>query len=600
MRWVALAFTAIVFVLLAVAWQHEERPRTPARAPGATRPAEVAPAPEPAEHATEEPEPSPLTVRFTVGFLGSERAVGRVRAAVWALDRDAEAIPVTTDDGTFEITLPAPGRYRLGDIEIDGEEIPHYSRDLLVINSDAIEILVPEARDVTLVVVDAKDGRPVADVMVHDYVASWEWDLGFEPGHRIPGPRTLGSKPRRTDRSGRLALGKGRGAASVYLFAEGYAWTAVSIPFDAGDEIVVELERGGAVRLVVPGWNELRKPRVWARRVMSFDDFRVLQPDKNGVLLLDGLLGDDYAFTVRRGQPWDEGKVYGTGEISVRAGETGELTVHVKPEVTLPKVRVTGTLTVPATWKERPTWMTFEGFEEANAEIDETVMFFRPPYRYETKPIPPGQYVVEVRPYLWGRRVTVSDRGERFDFELPHPVTVRVTVVDAEGGRRIPGATLMWRVPMPGGSSSSSSWIRPDSASDLLVFQAPPGTVWLEAEAPGYYGYEQTVDADENRDVTVRLDEGGVVVVRLRLNGRPFDGAGMRVTVETSDRHFDYPFENGVARLDTVEPGDYEVKLSDVAGCAAVPAQRVEVKAGRTHEVLFDLKRKPVPEEAER
>jgi hypothetical protein len=597
MRWVALALTVIVVVLaVVVASQREEHPRTTARAPEPQPPAKAAPAPLPPEAVPEEPKPGPLTVRIAVGWLGSERPVQRVKGRVRAGDYEIEAIPVATDDGAFEVTLPGPGWYHLDVFEIDGEEFPLAATAFLVRTADPIEIRVPRAREVTLVVVDARDRRPLADVLVYDDVDSSDWNLLFEPGHIVPGPKTRAGQPRRTDRSARLPMGRGWGAARLYLFAPGYAWKAVSVPFDAGGEVVVELERAGALRLVVAGWRELREPRVWAHRVMSSDDFRVLQPDDNGELLIDGLLADDYVFTVRRGRPWDEGKVYGTGEVRVRAGETAELKIHAKPDAPLSKVHVTGTLTVPATWKEPPSWMIIEGFGEATAEVHEVVIFSDPPYTFRTKAIPPGKYSVKVQPHNWIRWVTVSyPRGGHFDFELPHPVTVRVAVVDG-AERHIPGARVLWLATIPGRSSGGLKAARKEP-SDRFVFQVAPATVVLQVSAPGHVYHWETLEVDEDRDVTVRMRKGGIVVVRLRLDGRPFDGADVRVELDTGHG---CGIENGVARFEALEPGDYDVKLDDVAGCAAVPPQRVKVEAGRTHEVLFDLNRKPVPEVAER
>ncbi|MHC5031619.1 MAG: hypothetical protein ACYTGI_09270 [Planctomycetota bacterium] len=601
MRWVALALTATVVVLTAVAWRSEEHARTPARAPGAEPPAETAPAPpaprpEPAEEAAEEPEPGPIHVRFNVGFFGSERAVGCLKASVCARGRNVEAIPVSTEDGTFELMLPRPGRYYLCDVEIDGEEIPEYRREFLVTKSTTVEIRVPEAREVTLVVVDARNQHPLPDVAVYDYRGEGGWGWDFDGGCRLPDQKTLAAKPRRTDGAGRLALGKGRGAARLYLFAESYAWTAVSVPFDAGHEIVVELERGGRVRLLVPGWNELPEPGIWVRRAMTTDDFRVPPPGENGELLLDGLCADDHVFTVRRGEPWRNGKVYGTGEVSVRAGETVELTMHVKPEVTVPDVRVTGTVTVPATWVEPPFYIAIRGVGKATAGVASTLLLEIRPYRFRTGPIPPGRYVAVVTPYMWSQPITVSDHGGHFDFDLPHPVTLRVAVVDAATGRPIPSARLFGKV----AAAWTSEEAGPPKLDGRFVVQVAPGTARLWTLASGYVESDTRVAASEDRDVTVRLRKAGIVVVRLRLDGRPFDGAGAHVTVERPRQSAGRRFVAGVARFDTLEPGDHEVRLSDVAGCTPVPPQRIEVEAGRTHEVVFELERKPVPDEAER
>jgi len=330
---------------------------------------------------------------------------------------------------------------------------------------------------------------------------------------------------------------------------------------------------------------------------MTTKDFLIPPLGEDGELLLDGLCADDYVFNVRRGEPWQGGTVYGTGEVSVRAGETVELTVHVRPETAITKVRVTGTLTVPATWiRPPPGSITLSGLDKANAEVEKQICFEYTPYRFETSPIPPGRYLAVVRPCLWSERVTVSDRGGHFDLDVPHPVTLRVAVVDAATGRRAPDASLSCGVPAARTSKSAG----PPVETGLFVFQAVPGALELHAEAPGYVSREAPVAAQEDRELSVRLHKAGTVVVRLRLDGRPFEGGGVRMTLEGSNLWTRRRFKAGVARVGELEPGAYDVKLGDVVGCNAVPAQRVKVEAGRTHEVLFDLKRKPVPEEAKR
>jgi hypothetical protein len=574
-------------------------PRPAAELPPAPDPAPEPPPPPDEEEAPDEPAAAefPVPVRGRVLFVDSDRAPETFTARLWPLDREGESVEIPGREGRFEGTLPA-GRYAVR-IETDGEEIES-DQEVVVDGRGEVEVRLPEAHEVTVVVVDARDRKPLADVLVYE---ARDWD---EPGDRVPGPETLTQEPRRTDATGRLPLGKGRGSTRLYFFAGEYAWHAAAVPFGAGGDVVVELSPGGDARLLIPRFAELGAPQIWARRLFTEEWSRLPPPSDAEEILVGGLAADDFEFRVCRGAWFEDARVYGTAFGTIRAGVTTTITITVTPEPAPVMVKVTGTVRVPPGWNEPPGWITFEGAEESNAEVDERIMFGRHPdrgegfgertdedpslFRFETRAVPAGRYLVDVRPCQCARYVTVTDRSTHFDIDLPQPVTVRVRVVDARGRDLGPAARVTWYVPM----EDRSSWSHDDTVRDgaAFVFQAPPGNVTIDAQAPGFLDAGETFEVTHDRDVTITLGPAGTVVVRLRIDGRPFDGAGARVELDGPDSWSRRGFEAGAATFDHVPPGTSRVALGEVAGCEPVEPVDVEVAAGETREVWFDLRRK--------
>jgi hypothetical protein len=587
------------------------RDRADAR-PGVELPLPAAPEPplppdEPDVAVEAAPPSGPVAVRGKVLFLESGRVPATFTAWLSPTDREGDDVEVSGSEGRFDVELPA-GRYAVLGVEADGEEIDTW-QDVVVDGRGEIEIRIVEAHEVAVVVIDARDRKPLADVLVYENKDDWQWH-DFEPGDRVPGPKTVSKEPRRTDSDGRLPLGRGRGSVELYFRAEGYAWRAAEVAYGAGGEVVVELESGGDARLLIPRFAELRAPQIWMRRLFSSDESRLAPPAGTEELLVSGLVADDYEFTICRGDRYDEARVYGTTTGSIRAGKTATITIEVTPDPAPVLVKVTGTITVGAGWKAPPDWIKFEGAEPSNAEIDETIIvaehvqavadaegFARRSgedprlVRFETRALPIGRYLVEIEPYLWARYVTVTDRSSHFDFALPQPVTIRVRLADAQGNDLGLPADVTWYVPMEERSGwSSNTAVR---EGDAFVLQAPPGKVTIRAEAPGYLAKQDRFEIPEDRVVTLALERAGAVIVRLRIDGKPFDGAGVSIEIRMPSGGGQLRgFDAGAARFDGLEPGRGTVALGEVAGCEAVEPIDIEVAAGQTRDLWIDLKRK--------
>ena len=519
-------------------------------------------------------------------WLGVIGAMATVVLAAWALfdrsgvSRRADTSPVVPSVAV-EVPL-APAQSRAPEAASEPPTVDEDPDGLVDAQGES------EERAVDLIVVDARNGNPIADALAHEYAG----DYDFEPGARLPGPATLRREPRHADSGGRLRLAKGRDCARLYLFAEGYAWRAVEVPWDAGAEVVVDLETGGDAYLLIPRFQELRAPQIWVRRPIQEWIRAPLPPSGTDEVLVRGLVPGDYEIRICRGEWFESGTIYGTGTGTIVAGKTRNITIAVTPEPAQAMVTVTGTVTVPAGWKHPPDWITFEGAEESNADISETVFFggrgadeeARGAVCFKTDALPAGRYLAKIDPYQWAKHVVVSDRSTRFDFDVPRAVNVRVRVVD---GKQVDvrGATVRWCTPLAG----RIGW--PASSEDgMHVFQAPPGMVTVGADAPGFVVVEEQFDVQEDRELTLTLARGATAIVRLRIDGKPFDGTVARVELRGPGLWREQGFYAGAATFDGLPPGKWTLTLGDVAGCAAVAPQGIEVAAGETREVWFDLK----------
>jgi hypothetical protein len=544
-------------------------------------------------------------------LVGSDRVPGTVTGFFLNLADDEETRFEATR-GRFEVELE-PGTYWVVDVEVDGEEIKHFHQEVAVERGGEVEVRIPEAFEVTLVVIDARDRTPIAGALVYEN-RDGEWHFEWERGNRLPGPLTLRQQPRRTDALGRLPLGRGRGSAELCVHAEGRAWNAVEVPFGAGAEVVVELVAGGDVRLLIPRLGELLAPRISAKS--ESHSFPLVPADGAEEILVHGLAEDEYEFTVRRGESYELGKVYGTAKGWVRAGETTTITVPVTPDPAPVMVKVTGTIKVPGGWKEPLRYLSLKGLEESNTEVERTLHEGRRPtdegflarggdgFRFEFSAVPSGRYLVKFDGYQWKKELRVTDRTSQFDLELPRPVTVRVHVVDTKGQDLISTVWASFQAPfpfeaelpenvedvLPAINASGQDQIEPEDG--VLVFQAPPGDVTISANAPGFVDGELSLEIREDRDVTLTLERAGIVAVRLRIDGEPFDGASTRMSLGDDTRSWMLGFDGGVARFDRLPPGTWTARVGDVAGCEPARPVEVDVAGGETREVTIDLKRK--------
>jgi hypothetical protein len=601
-----------VLVAALVVWLAAQPPSTPRSeaAPAQIRepapkevetPATVPPPSPPAPQKTTEISPGSIRVVGTISYEDTQRSPNTFEASFWPEEREQEPIRFRAPQGRFEIELPAAGRYTLMYVVADGVKHDYYQKGFLFTQHTEITVQLALAREVTLVVVHDGSGNPISGARVYEHRGSHDWE-SFETPHQIPGPRTIAQEPLRTDSSGCFRLGRGFGVKQFYIVADGCAWTSAAIPFAMGGEVRVRLVAGGGVRLRIPQWRELEQPLLWAHCDHRSLHLRVRPPNEVGGGLVHGLPVGNYVFEIRRGGWWEDSHVYGRATVEVVAGVVVPLTIEVNPGQALGKAVVTGTLTVPRGWTDRPAWVTFEGLETENAEINETVHFRgwqdRETLPFRTDPIPAGRYLVEAASLGWGQKIEVPIGGGHFDLSLPPPLDLHVRVIDDTTGHDIPTAQLNWNAVHERLGGWATYSVPRDHATGVFKLQVPPAVLALSAEADGYIdrGLKVGVEAGKLCEAVIRLQRAAVLTVRLRLDGESFSGDGVAVEVERSWAGGSYcsarGFDNGEARFADLAPGTWTVDVSESPILEEVEPLRIELKAGETKQIVIDLRRK--------
>ena len=77
----------------------------------------------------------------------------------------------------------------------------------------------------------------------------------------------------------------------------------------------------------------------------------------------------------------------------------------------------------------------------------------------------------------------------------------------------------------------------------------------------------------------------------MRLDGREFSGYGMDATLTGGSEPW-MRFQRGGWQAKSVAPGKYRLELAVTEGIESVPSREVEIAAGKTTELVIDLKRK--------
>ena len=140
----------------------------------------------------------------------------------------------------------------------------------------------------------------------------------------------------------------------------------------------------------------------------------------------------------------------------------------------------------------------------------------------------------------------------------------------------------------------SGFWDWQNPSTGEIAFQVPAGRVKLEVRADGYIEETQELTAVSGvaYTVTQRLERAGLLVVRVRLDGREFSAYGMEATLTGGSEPWTDRFQRGAWRSKSVAPGKYRLELGVSVGIKPVPSREVEIAAGKTTELVIDLKRK--------
>ena len=160
-------------------------------------------------------------------------------------------------DGRCEVRVPSLGRFHLYELHADGESHEECRGYVFLEAGKGLALILDEPAEAIVLAVDAATRSPIATAL-----ASRREDLSIDSSaaHPLVAQTDLVGMVR-AEESGRIRMGKGLGVAELVVGAPGYAWTAITVPFD-GSVKTVSLVRGGSLRLRVENWAKLEEPIV--------------------------------------------------------------------------------------------------------------------------------------------------------------------------------------------------------------------------------------------------------------------------------------------------------------------------------------------------
>jgi hypothetical protein len=605
-----------------------------------TSPPRLAPSLAPAPPSPEPKSQTPTDDKASVVLLyaNGDPVEGQVEIGLAMKGDPGVATSGTHPGGAFDLVVERPGTYEVTRLEIEGKPYP-YTSDLPAVElrtgSGFRLVLAPPCKAV-FEVVDSSTKAPVQDARAFRYVpAQDEHFTIFATPIQIPTASTLAGTAVSGDREGRVHLPAFCAESRWYVVAPGKAWASVEARLTAEGKQRVELHPGGSLAVEIPRWKDLVTPTVdgqWGSKGRphrpaaattidapegALDSWEPLPsgpflelpaPDESGRLRLDGLPVGLCGIAVRRGPSFRDGERYGSGSVEIRTGETAALTIDVDPTRVDAPVPVRGAVRVPEAWDEEHVVVFLEGNDEKTAgtgRSSRVALVPGQPTSFELDPVPPGKYELWVYPTEWRTWIRVPPRGARLDLSVPPPCAGEVQVVDGETGATITRAEVRWGYHLEGDDGDPLQEAEHDSDTDCYRFQAPAGPVRLSAVAEGY----QRVGFGDRR-VEVRLAPGtvvrrvlemrraGTIVVRAHLDGKPLEQgtlAGSFLTVQyETDEESGVEFGSlgeGDASFTGLAPREWTVSLGGIPGFRAVEPRKVELRAGETVEVVFDLER---------
>jgi hypothetical protein len=546
-----------------------------------------------------------IRVRGTVKYEDG-RPVGEFQ---FDLDGEDTALLVCGRDGAFDRRLPGPGLYRVWLVHADGENWEDLGLEFEVADGASVDVVLPLAKDATLLVVDRETGAPLpsARALVHRESADeWIYD-------DYPNPATLGGEALAADAAGRISLGPGKGTTTVFVVADGRAWRKVEVGRDGAAATRVALEPGGALRLTVAGWTALEEATVFAQCEEPWRGWSLPPPGADGRADYSGIPEGVWTVFVRRGWQWLDGEVYGEGQVRVSTGAETALTIETTPSSAGAPVPVSGTVALPAAWGRRHIRLVFEGAEPRNRTVERSSRFEAlgdgTPTPFALGPMPPGEYEVTIDPQYY-LRVTVQAGGGEFAFRVPPPGTLVVRVVDDATDAPVAGAGVWWHTVTDRRSITNDSASGGDAPGSFRIV-APAGRVVVSASAPGYApdgwgtsfdpgGFvDSRVEVREGAEtpVTVRLRRAGTLRVQFQWEGDSPDWGSISPYIywkdeDGSETGWGLDVEKGVARGDEFPPGTYELRVELTEGeFDEVPPVPVRIAAGETTTVPIRLVR---------
>lgn len=528
--------------------------------------------------------------------------------------------------GRFECVFPSAGTYAVESLRLGAEAVPVEAlaeAAYEIRDGDSLTLVLQRPRPAVLIIVDGSTGVPLSDAFAFRHVEEWVERDGCRwlvPLADSPNPGSHAGPRVTADATGRISVAPGWGTSLVHVGAPDHVWKAVHAPHvGEGLPLRVELDAAGALDLTVRGWSGATGLYVSGETPGgALPSFRLLL-DATGHGREDGLRVGTWHIHVGR-EVRDQNVLTAVVETSatcqIRAGETTPvvLTIRPQPGEGEEPVLVTGSLRVPQAWGLDRVTVSFRG-RSAPAQVD--LPEDGAPASYSVSGVTPGSNVAELSGAKWSWRlpVLVPSSGGRIDLDVPEPALVVVTVLDATTREEVKDAEVVcftgnWSRARAGQEPAEpvhmTTWYAThDAAKHAYVLRIPSGADGLvEVEAEGYddadmdTAFHVTGDATKIIRREVLLKTAGKIAVHVRVDGKPFPVPSVfltRAEEPNPDPRFTPSDARGGQQMEwsTLHPGRWKVTIPPIAGFLPSEPREVNVVAGRTTDVVFDLRRKP-------
>ncbi len=298
--------------------------------------------------------------------------------------------------------------------------------------------------------------------------------------------------------------------------------------------------------------------------------------------------------------------------VELEAGKRTSVTLELDglPDLGTP-VPFAGTLYLPEAWEERDVTLSLEPMDLPYNEWDGSVCVSldemeavaeRPGlYRWSAGEVLPGRYEATIWELELGEQYVfdVNDGG-LFDAHIGvgEQVQVVVRIVDATTEEPADLEDLFWRCKRPGEATSSGErYAERDPDTGVFRFWAPVGRVHVSVMDDSYAFYGKTLELQAGtNEITIPLEKLCGIVLSFRNCDQPLpfqfiqedveivrvDGSGRVRSMSGGGRQF---------RVNTSNPGLYEIRIGPIDGYQLVPTERVQVPPGEFVDHVVALKR---------
>ncbi len=415
------------------------------------------------------------------------------------------------------------------------------------------------------------------------------------------------------------------GSANYLIGTPGYAWTSVAMDFGSDGERLVRLERGGNLEVLFAGDLPAAHMRLRLRVGDSEQSVAAFPLEDSNPIRIEGLAADTYKLEVDSGGRWEGAhRVWARGTARVSADGEAQVTLNWIPETPANYAPLAGTMVLPEEWQLTNFTLTAQpqnASEQAasmpySLHSSEMEKIAGNTYAFKFKPLQIGKYRLELPALKYATTLELTDEGlVDFEFKIPPPVEILVTVLDELTGERAEVRQVQWSCATVEGLalfppilfspreyeafnvdstiSPFNSRSRDDRGEDAGVFRlVVPETLvvitHLLTQASDYQIPSHTFQARAGGEFTLRVRSTCSATITL-LDGdtkvpwpqsefytaEQIDGDGVATAIA------------GFLRADT--PGRYSIEIPKIRGFEPHAAVEVEFRQGETRELTVQL-----------